>query len=62
MREGKAPALTVHMYMFLIVNVILVEVVDVYRLLAMTCAQLLQEVFLELVAVFIDVFLGILAD
>ena len=56
------PALTVHVYMFLVVNVILVEVVYVHLFLAVACAQQLQEVFLELVAVVVDEFLGIFAD
>ena len=37
--KGSARALTIHMYMFLVMNILLVEMVDVNLLFAVTCAQ-----------------------
>lgn len=48
--------------MLLIRNIFLVEVVELDLLLAVRCAEELQEVALELVAVIIDVFFGVFAD
>lgn len=53
---------TIHVNMLLIVDILLVEVVDLDLLLAVTRAQQLQEVLLELVAVLVDVLLGVLAN
>lgn len=50
------------MDVLLVCNILLVEVVQVHLLLAVGGAQELQEVALELVAVVVDVFLGVLAD
>lgn len=50
------------MYMFLVGNVLLVEMVHVDLLLAVGGPQQLQEVALELVAEVVDVLAGVLAD
>lgn len=47
------------MNMFLIRDVLLVKVIKLDLLLAMRCAQELEEVSLELVAVIVDVLLGV---
>jgi len=49
------------MYMLLIPNILLVEMIKVNFLLAMRGAQQLEEIALELVAVVVDVFFGIFA-
>lgn len=48
--------------MLFIMNVFLVEMIQIDLLLAVRCAQELEEVFLELVAVVVDVFLRVFAD
>lgn len=45
-----------------VVNVFLVEVIQVDLLLSVGCPQQLKEISLELVAVVVDVFLGIFAN
>lgn len=52
----------VHVNVFFIGNVFLVELVDLHLFLSMARLQQLQKVLYELVTVLVDVFLRILAD
>ena len=50
------------MHMLLVADVLLVEIVHVHLLLAVRSFEQHQEIPLELVAVLVDVFLGVFAD
>ena len=54
------PFRRVHVNMLLVLNVLLIEIVQVHFLLTVAGLQELQEIPLKLIAVLVDVLLGIL--